>query len=190
VHHSNPEFGPVYICKLDISDGFYRIPLEANSAPSLAVLLPAAPGEPPLVAIPLSLPMGWVELPPYFCAATETVADLANQRMPCRYAPPHRLEPTASTPTPIVSSEPSEGCPPKGPTTSMSFEPSKTSPPTEPSPPAPFEPSKDSSAGIPFAASLPEPLSHVTSRPLPNALSYVDVYMDDYICLAQGSHHH
>ena len=32
----------------------------------------------PMVAIPLTLPMGWKNSPPLFCTATETVADLAN----------------------------------------------------------------------------------------------------------------
>jgi hypothetical protein len=34
------------------------------------------------VAVQLALPMGWTESPPYFCAVTETIADLANQRLP------------------------------------------------------------------------------------------------------------
>ena len=32
-----------------------------------------------MVAIPLTLPMGWKNYPPLFCMATETVADLANE---------------------------------------------------------------------------------------------------------------
>ncbi len=69
----------MYVCKLDISDGFYHIPLDVANTPLLTILLPQQPGKPPLLGIPLALPMGWVKSPPYFCAATETVADNANE---------------------------------------------------------------------------------------------------------------
>ena len=67
--------------KIDISDGFYHVWLDANDALALSVVLPCHLGESPLVAIPLTLPMGWVELPPTFSATTEMVADLANSHM-------------------------------------------------------------------------------------------------------------
>ena len=66
IRHANPCHGPVYLAKIDISDGFYRIDLDMHTAPNLAVILPREENEPPLVAIPLSLPMGWVESPPIF----------------------------------------------------------------------------------------------------------------------------
>jgi hypothetical protein len=64
--------------KIDISDGFYRIWLEVDKALALAVVLPQYNDELPLMAIPLTLPMGWVESPPTFCTAMETIADLVN----------------------------------------------------------------------------------------------------------------
>jgi hypothetical protein len=47
-----------------------------------------------LIALPLALPMGWTQSPPAFCAVTETIADIANQRLHRfqRWPPPHRLE--------------------------------------------------------------------------------------------------
>jgi hypothetical protein len=51
----------------------------------------------------LSLPMGWVESPLYFCTATETVADVINQCASSAYAPPHQLQSIASTPTKSLS---------------------------------------------------------------------------------------
>jgi len=36
------------------------------------------PGQQPLVAFPLALPMGWTSLPPIFCAATEIATDHTN----------------------------------------------------------------------------------------------------------------
>jgi hypothetical protein len=104
VRHANPEFGPVYASKLDVADGFYRLGVNARQALRLACLLPRDQQEPQLVAIPLALPMGWVESPPYFCAATETVADLANSRLNLRQVPRHRLEDAALHPTAPVDS--------------------------------------------------------------------------------------
>jgi hypothetical protein len=68
IRHANSKHGPVYMNKIDISDGFYRVWLAANSTPKLAVVPPSRPGEEPLIAISLSLPMGWVEPPPLFFA--------------------------------------------------------------------------------------------------------------------------
>jgi Reverse transcriptase (RNA-dependent DNA polymerase). len=75
---ADPQHGPVYLLKLDIADGFYRIDLCPEDIPRLGVVFPGPPGTEPLVALPLVLPMGWKNSPPAFCTATETVADLAN----------------------------------------------------------------------------------------------------------------
>jgi hypothetical protein len=53
--------------------------------------------------------MGWKQSPPFFTAATETVADLANDKLQSRQASmPHRLDvlsetPIAPEPHPLVS---------------------------------------------------------------------------------------
>jgi hypothetical protein len=96
---ANPAHGPVHLMKVDIADGFYRIWLNLHDIPKLAVSLPRLHGDEPLLALPLVLPMGWTESPPYFCAATETVADITNRRLANHWrAPPHRLESLANTP--------------------------------------------------------------------------------------------
>ena len=99
VVHANPRFGPVHFFKLDIADGFYRIWLRAEDVPILAVSIPALPGEPPLLALPLALPMGWTQSPPAFCAVTETIADHANALLHKRrqFPLPHRLDNLADT---------------------------------------------------------------------------------------------
>jgi hypothetical protein len=90
---ANPKFGPVLLGKYDLADGYYRLPLNTNQAMHLACLFPESPGEESLVAIPLVLPMGWTESPPYFCAATETIIDLTNSSFDeAPKHPPHRLE--------------------------------------------------------------------------------------------------
>ena len=114
---ADPRFGSVYLSKVDIADGFYRIWLLPRDIPKLGVTFPTLPGEPQLIAFPLTLPMGWVASAPYFCAATKTIADLANQAyQDASQAPPHRLEAVAETPPPAVDA-PSATCrlPPQAP---------------------------------------------------------------------------
>jgi hypothetical protein len=95
---ANPDYGPVHLIKVDIADGFYRIWVNGDDITKLVVALPPLGSTEPLVALPLVLPMGWTESPPYFCAATETVTNMTNWRLMNRWkAPPHRLEALANT---------------------------------------------------------------------------------------------
>jgi len=100
VRHANPRYGPVYIGKVDLADGFYRVWLSAGAIPKLSVALPVFSGEEPMVAMPLTLPMGWKDSVPYFCSATETVADIANSMPTNAHLDPHPLEQVANTPPP------------------------------------------------------------------------------------------
>ena len=101
---ADPKCGPVYLPKIDIADGFYRVWLQASDIPKLGVALPSTPSQPPLVAFPLALPMGWVESPPYFTTLTETACDLTNNQLRARDKRPrltvHRLEAVSATPPP------------------------------------------------------------------------------------------
>jgi hypothetical protein len=78
---ANPAHGLVHMIKLDISDGFYRIGLNIDDIPKLGVDFPMLPGDKPLIAFPLVLPMGWTNSPPFFSTATETIADIANAQL-------------------------------------------------------------------------------------------------------------
>jgi len=49
--HANPRYGPVQLIKVDIADGFYRVKVQTDDIPKLAVALPTAEGEIPLVAL-------------------------------------------------------------------------------------------------------------------------------------------
>ena len=91
IRHADPKFGPPRLCKHDIKDGFYRMFLRASDCPRLALVLPTYPGEPQLIAIPMSSTMGWVQSPPTFSTMSETACDVANQRMieSPTMAPPH-----------------------------------------------------------------------------------------------------
>ena len=56
--YADPALGYVYLLKADVSDGFYRIGLRPEDAPKLGLIFPSGEEEEPMVAIPLTLPMG------------------------------------------------------------------------------------------------------------------------------------
>ena len=96
---ADPRYGPVYQLKIDLSDGFYRGDLAPDDCPKLGVVFPSrSPTDEPMVAIPLVLPMGWCESPPAFSAITETIADVANDRLDdAGYTPSsHKLDDLAA----------------------------------------------------------------------------------------------
>ena len=64
--------------KADVSDCFYRIRLCPADAPKTGLIFRIDDGNKPLVAIHLSIPMGWENSPPLFCTVTETVMNLSN----------------------------------------------------------------------------------------------------------------
>ena len=66
VYYADRRHGSVLLSKTDLSDGFYQLHLSPSGALSLAMPFPSNPDEPPLVAIPTRLPMGWTESPPAF----------------------------------------------------------------------------------------------------------------------------
>ena len=108
IYYADRRHGPVMLSKTDLSDGFYQLHLSPSGALQLAMPFPSNHGEPPLVAVPTRLPMGWTESPPAFSAATETIADITNQLLEesLSMPPSHPLETLASTPVPIVPSQP------------------------------------------------------------------------------------
>jgi hypothetical protein len=102
VSDADPRLGPVHLSKIDIADGFYRIGINANDIPKLGIMFPGNDGE-QLVGFPLVLPMGWMQLPPLFTAATETVADLANHKLQDQSrCGPHRLDVVGESPPPPI----------------------------------------------------------------------------------------
>jgi hypothetical protein len=103
--HADPCFGPIYLIKADIADGFYRVWVNTSDIPKLGVIFPTLPDTEPLVAFPLVLPMGWMESPPYFCTTTETAVDLANREAERGQPAPHRLDALADTPPPPDATE-------------------------------------------------------------------------------------
>ena len=153
---ADPAQGPVHMIKVDISDGFYRINLRPADVPKLGVVFPTKPGAEPLVAFPLVLPMGWTHSPPFFSAATETAADIANTHL-------QSGQPSAPDPPDELVS-----------TLSAGASPSLTSPASD-----------QSTTFQQYCQSLP----HHRDPSLPSRLDflhYIDVFVDDFIGLAQG----
>ena len=108
--YADPALGYVYLLKADVSDGFYRIGLRPTDAPKLGLILPSGKGEEQMVAIPLTLPMGWKNSPPLFCTATETVADLENKALRTHQPSKQHLmdiraEAVEPSPAPLLTTE-------------------------------------------------------------------------------------
>lgn len=147
--HADPRYGDVYLSKIDIADGFYRVWLQTADIHKLGVVLPTSPGQPPLIAFPLTLPMGWVESPPYFTTLTETACDLANTRLRTRtaaraHSTAHRLEAVAAT-------------------------------------------QPDDAVEVQGKGGLPRQAAHHAPGGRP-PVAAVDVYVDDFILMAQTEH--
>jgi hypothetical protein len=157
VKSANPHHSTIYLSKIDIADGFYRIAdgfyriwVRASDVPKLGVLFPAASGEEYLVGFPLALPMGWTESPTIFTAATETVANMTNTRLRSGdRLPAHHLEMISETPAP----------------------------------PAPRPPNSTPSLIPP---SLPTRSCHPDAPHYSPPLALWDVYVDDFLGLVQG----
>ena len=82
--------GLVQLMKIDLSNKFYRINLNINAIPKLAVIFPTKPGEPPLVAFLLVVPMGQKNnLSIFSTTTTQTMANLVNHRLRTNTAYPH-----------------------------------------------------------------------------------------------------
>ena len=69
----------IFMAKFDIKDGFWRMDCQEGEEWNFAYVLPQREGEPIRLVVPTSLQMGWVESPPYFCAASETGRDVAEK---------------------------------------------------------------------------------------------------------------
>ena len=69
----------IFMAKWDVKDRFWRMMCEEREEWNFAYVLPQQAGEPIKLVVPTSLKMGWFELPPYFCAASETTQDIAME---------------------------------------------------------------------------------------------------------------
>jgi hypothetical protein len=83
----------IFMAKWDVKDGFWRMMCEEGEEWNFAYVLPQRAGETVKLVVPTSLQMGWVESPPYFCAASETARDIAMDYMNTRVGslPSHKF---------------------------------------------------------------------------------------------------
>jgi len=79
----------IFMAKWDIKNGFWRMDCAEGKEYNFAYVLPQEDGKPVTLVVPTSLQMGWVESPPYFCAATETARDIAGHSD--RQSPPKQV---------------------------------------------------------------------------------------------------
>ena len=72
---------------------FWRMDCRDGEEWNFSYVLPQPEGAPIMIVVPTSLQMGWVESPPYFCAATETAQDIAAEYtdMPVGSIPEHKF---------------------------------------------------------------------------------------------------
>jgi hypothetical protein len=68
----------IFMAKWDIKDSFWRMDAEEGAERNFTYVLPQSPGRPSYLVVPTSLQMGWVESPPFFCTASETAQDVAQ----------------------------------------------------------------------------------------------------------------
>ncbi len=74
---SMPKDEKVFMAKQDTEDGFWHLDCEEGKQLNFAYVLTATNGPSTKLLIPNSLQMGWIELPPYLCVASETGWDVA-----------------------------------------------------------------------------------------------------------------
>ena len=189
LQHINPNEGPVYMAKFDISNGFYHLFLDPDDAPKLAVLMPKYDGELQLVAVPLSLTMGWVSSLPTFCAAFKTATDITNASLFHCTVLLHHLEDAASAHDCWGSPQhPNVGLQP--PFSLMTAEtisalvlplpqPEDCTPQTAPTVPELTE----------LSLPLTQPKDHIPLTKHRGPITHVDVLVNDFIGIVQGSQH-
>ena len=93
--------------KFDLADRFYGIDRRPADASKLGLVFPGTHGWKQLVAIPLTIPMGCKNSPTLFCAAIETISNVANDLLRSRiYTCSHKLntrvEDVAKPPAPSL----------------------------------------------------------------------------------------
>ncbi len=83
----------VFMAKWDIKYGFWRMDCAKGEEWNFVYVLPQPEQVPKHLVTPTLLQMGWVESPPYFCAATEAIRDIATEYIntPVASLPHHKF---------------------------------------------------------------------------------------------------
>jgi hypothetical protein len=91
VVQAGQRYGPVYLAKIDIADGLYRVWLRLSDISKLGVVLPTSPGQPGLIAFPLTLPMR-VESPLFYCPHGDSMRPRQPKLACARHRTAHTLD--------------------------------------------------------------------------------------------------
>jgi hypothetical protein len=84
----------IHFSKMDLANGYWRMLVKPEARWNFAYVMPSPPGTPTRLVIPRALQMGWNESPAYFCAATESVLDVAQSWIDTgTHKPIHPMEP-------------------------------------------------------------------------------------------------
>ena len=171
--------------KYDLTDGFYCIFLAQDDTLKLVIMMPCYDRETQLAAMPLLLMMGWTKLPPMFSTTSETATDLANVQLTCHHnqLPCHHLENLASThdnwdpPSVMLKADTTMlAAPGNTPSVTLAADTTMLTADIDPSlMPTYMQPCK------------PEPELRLPLLLHEGPVAHVDIYMDDFISLAQGS---
>eukprot|EP00986_Skeletonema_menzelii_P004917 scaffold1721_cov105-Skeletonema_menzelii.AAC.2 len=88
------EDAKIFMAKFDIKDGFWRLDCAVGEEWNFAYVMPQEEGQPIRLVVPTSLQMGWIESPPFFCTASETGRDVAEDYVetPVGSLPEHKFE--------------------------------------------------------------------------------------------------
>ena len=98
IWEAGPQDGPVYISKWYIRDAFHRCVLRPADVGAFSYVVPPLPSNTAIyLCVDLVLPMVWVSSSPFFCAASETAADLANNYLAGHRSPTPEYSPTLGT---------------------------------------------------------------------------------------------
>ena len=86
--------GNLIFSKINIKDGFWRLVVQLGQHLNFAYVLPDKQGNRTRLVLPKALQMGWHKSPSFFCTATETEIDVAEQyiQQPTEFLKPHLLE--------------------------------------------------------------------------------------------------
>ena len=98
IWEADPQYGPVYLLKLDVSDAFHRCVLCPADVGTFSYVVPPLSSDTAIyLCVELVLPMGWVSSPPFFYAASDTAEDLANTYLAYHCSPTLEYVPTLGT---------------------------------------------------------------------------------------------
>ena len=83
----------IFMAKWDIKYGFWRLNCALGKEWNFAYVLPQEKGEQVRLVVSTPLHMGWIESPPYFCAASEAARYVAQQyaKTPVGTLPNHKF---------------------------------------------------------------------------------------------------